>query len=103
MKLWRTLTSRTNSGLGVEKGNKRTRIDEESRLGGRRRRGHRRGVVSRSGKKEDRTMDSGSPDRKKKTMALGWRSALRGKTNGIHERQRFSTTSGMQHPFCLVV
>ena len=42
-------------GCGLEKGNKRTRIDEESRLGGKRRRGHRRGVV-RSGKKEDRTM-----------------------------------------------
>ena len=55
MKLWRMLTSRANSGLWVEKGNKRTRIDEEFRFGGKRRRGHRRRVV-RSGKKEDKTM-----------------------------------------------
>ena len=88
-------------GCGLEKGNKRTRIDEESRLGGKRRRGHRRGVV-RSGKKEDRTMLLTPEARTGKERR--WRSALRGKTNGMfHERQRFSTTSGMQHPFCLVV
>jgi hypothetical protein len=39
-------------GTWIEKGNKRTRIDEESRFGGKRRREQRRRVV-RGGKKEE--------------------------------------------------